>query len=107
LAEFSALRLRVSHWPPLGPQKRPSRLEHVRDLWVLSGIQSKCVAGLYRNDFGIELRIHFGNELLESRLSRYGEAPLILIAEEAKQELLKQGWAELPLNAPRSPQDPH
>ena len=42
-----------------------------------------------------------------SRLSRYGEAPLILIAEEAKQELLKQGWAELPLNAPRSPQDPH
>jgi hypothetical protein len=57
----------------------------------LSGIQSKCVAGLYRNDFGIELRIRFGNELLESRLSRYGEAPLILIAEEAKQELLKQG----------------
>jgi len=42
-----------------------------------------------------------------SRLSRYGEAPLILIAKEAKQELLKQDWAELPLNAPRSPQDPH
>ena len=36
------------------------------------GIDSTCIAGLYRNDFGIELRIDLGNELIESRLSRYG-----------------------------------
>jgi len=78
-------------WPPLGPQKQPARLEHIRDLWVLHGIQSKCVAGLYRNDYGIELRIDLGNELIESRLSRFGEAPLVLIAEEAKQNLLTLG----------------
>ena len=45
------------------------------------------------------MRTHQGNELIESRLSRFGAAPLILIAEEAKQNLLKLGWTELPLNA--------
>jgi hypothetical protein len=78
-------------WPPTGPQKREPRLEHIRDVWVLHGIERKCVAGLYRTTF-----------LVESRLSRYGEAPLLLIAEEAKQDLLKHGWTELPLNATRS-----
>ena len=62
---------------------------------------------MYRTTFGIELRLHLGNELIESRLSRYGEAPLLLIAEQAKQNLLKDGWTELPLNATPSSRDPH
>jgi hypothetical protein len=68
-------------------------------VWVLDGIESNCVAGLYQTAFGVELRIHHGNELIESRLSRYGEEPLLLIAEQAKQNLLKLGWTELPLSA--------
>ena len=52
-------------WPPSGLQKREPLLEHIRDLWVLHGITSKCVAGLYRNDFGIELRVHLGDDLIE------------------------------------------
>jgi hypothetical protein len=72
----------------------------------LHGIERNCVARLYRTTFGIELRPHLGNELIESRLSRYGEAPLLLIAERAKQNLLKDGWTELPLNATPSLHDP-
>jgi hypothetical protein len=88
---------RVRDLPTARPtQTRTRPRPHSRPLG-LHGITSKCVAGLYRNDFGIELRLHLGNELIESRLSRYGEAPLLLIAEEAKQDLLKRGWTELPL----------
>jgi hypothetical protein len=53
------------------------------------------------------LRLHLGDELIESRLSRYGEAPLLLIAEQAKQNLLKEGWTELPLNATPSSRGAH
>ena len=77
-------------------------LEHIRDVWVLHSIERTCVAGLYRTTFGIELRLHLGDEQVESRLSRYRETPLLLIAEEAKQDLLNQGWTELPLNATAS-----
>jgi hypothetical protein len=50
---------------------------------------------------------HQGNELVESRLSRYGEAPLLLIAEQAKQNLLKVGWTELPLNTTSASHETH
>jgi hypothetical protein len=40
-------------------------------------IQSPFTAALWKNDFDIELRILLGDELIESRLSRYGEAPCI------------------------------
>ena len=76
-------------------------------MWVLHGIERNCVAGLYRTTFGIELRLHLGNDLVESRLSRYGEEPLLLIAEQAKQNLLKDGWTELPLNATPPSHDTH
>ena len=39
-----------------------------------------------------------GDELIESRLSRFGEAPLLLIADEVKANLIAQGWFET-LNA--------
>ena len=82
-------------WPPAGPEKCPSTLEHVRDLWTLHGIQSNCTAAIWRNDFGLELRVLHGGKLLESRLSRSGEAPLLLIADQLKPNLLQQGWFEL------------
>ena len=47
-------------------------------------------AAIWRNDFGLELRVLLGDELIESRLSRYGDAPLLLIAEEVKANLLEQ-----------------
>ena len=34
---------------------------------------SKCSAAIYRNDFGLELRVDLAGELVESRLSRFGE----------------------------------
>jgi hypothetical protein len=68
-------------------------------------IELRC--RLYRTTFGVELRIHQNNELIESRLSRYGEAPLVLIAEQAKQNLLKLGWTGLPLNATPPSHDTH
>jgi hypothetical protein len=103
-----ALRSDVSDtWPPPGPQKPEPPLEHVRDLWVLHGLESNCSAGLYQTTFGVELRIHQNNELIESRLSRYGEEPLLLTAEQAKQNLLKLGWTELRLNATPASHDKH
>jgi len=69
-------------------------LEHVRDLWTLHGIQSNCTAATWRNDFGLELRVLHGGELIDSRLSWYREAPLLLIADQLKTNLLQQGWFE-------------
>ena len=71
-------------WTPFtAPRSREPLLEHVRTLWTLQGIQSQCTAAIYRNDFGLELRVELAGELIESRLSRFGEGPLLLIAEQA------------------------
>jgi hypothetical protein len=43
---------------------------------------------------GLELRVEHGGGLIESRLSRAGEAPLLLIADELKTNLIEQGWFE-------------
>jgi hypothetical protein len=59
-------------------------------------MQSICTAAIWRNDFGLELRVLHGDELIELRLSRFGEAPLLLIAEEVKANLIEQGWLETP-----------
>jgi hypothetical protein len=89
-------------WPPPGPRKRPATLEHVGDLWTLNFAQSTCTAAIWRNDFGLELRVLHGDELVESRLSRFGETPLPLISDELKANLIEQGWTETP-NATGSP----
>jgi hypothetical protein len=67
-------------------------------VWVLHGIERKCVAGLYRIIFGIDLRLHLADELIESRLSRNGIEPLLLIADQIKADLIAQGWFD-PANA--------
>ena len=38
-----------------------------------------------------ELRVLHGGELIESRLSRVGEAPLLLTADQLKANLMEQG----------------
>jgi hypothetical protein len=42
------------------------------------------------------LRVEHEGELIESRLSRVGEAPLLLIAEQLRANLIAQGWTEPP-----------
>jgi hypothetical protein len=84
--------------PPPGPQKREPLLEHVRDVFTLRYIEANCTARIFRNDFGLELRVEHGGELIESRLSRYGIEPLLLIAEQIRSNLIAQGWHN-PTNA--------
>jgi hypothetical protein len=67
-------------------------------VWTLRYIETNCTAAIYRTTFGVEPRVEHGGELIESRLSRYGEAPLLLIADEVKANLIEQGWTEA-LNA--------
>ena len=85
-------------WPPPGPQKREALLEHIRDVWTLRYIETNCTAVIWRNDFGLELRVEHGGELIESSLSRYGIEPLLLIADQIRANLIAQGWFE-PTNA--------
>ena len=49
--------------PPPGLRKRPPTLEHVRDLWTLHSSQSNCTAAIWRNDFGLELRVKHGGRV--------------------------------------------
>jgi hypothetical protein len=65
-------------------------------VWTLRYIETNCTAAIWRNDFGLELRVLHGGELIDSRLSRYGIEPLLLIADQRKANLIEQGWFELP-----------
>jgi hypothetical protein len=59
--------------PCLTPGHHPAHegreplIEHVHDLWTLHGVMSNVTAALWRNDFGLELRIEHPGELIESR----------------------------------------
>ena len=55
----------------LAPQTREPLLEHVRDVWTLRYIETNCTAAIWRNDFGLKLRVEHGRELIESCLLRY------------------------------------
>ena len=84
---------RVSNsWPSPAPQEPEPLLERVRDLWTLRYIEVNCTAAIWRNDFGLELRVEHGGELIVSRLSRYGIWPLVLIAKHIKANLIAHGW---------------
>jgi len=61
-------------------------------VWTLRYIETDCTAAIWRNDFGLELRVLHGGELIDSRLSRYGIEPLLLIADQIKANLIAQGW---------------
>jgi len=79
-------------WPSPAPQEPDPLLERVRDLWTLRYIEVNCTAAIWRNDFGLELRVEHGGELIVSRLSRYGIWPLVLIAKHIKANLIAHGW---------------
>jgi hypothetical protein len=81
------------NWPPPGPAKREPLLDHVRDVWTLRYVETNCTASIWRNDFGFELRVEHGGELVESRLSRFREEPL-LIADQLMANLIEDGWSE-------------
>jgi hypothetical protein len=49
-------------WPLPGPPQRLPTLERVRDLWQLRGITSNVTAAIWRNDFGLELRVENNGE---------------------------------------------
>jgi hypothetical protein len=61
-------------------------------VWTLRYVETNCTATIWRDDFGLELRVLHGGELIESRLSRHGIAPLLLIAEQIRSNLIAQGW---------------
>ena len=65
-------------------------------MWTLRYIETNCTASIWRNDFGPELRVEHGGELIESRLSRYGIEPLLPIADQLRANLIAQGWTEPP-----------
>jgi hypothetical protein len=54
------------------------------------GIQGICTASICRNYFGVELRVEHDGKLIESRLSRVGEEPLLLIADQLKANLIER-----------------
>lgn len=89
---------RVDAWPRVGPQKREPLLEHICDVWTLRYVETNCTARIFRNDFGLELRVEHAGELIESRLSRYGIKPLLLIADQIRTNLIAQGRHD-PTNA--------
>jgi len=77
-------------WPPAGPQKPEPLLEHIRECGRFTGRN----ASIWRNDFGLELLVEHGGELIESHLCRFGAAPLLVIADRVKADLIGQGWFE-------------
>jgi len=48
--------------PPPGPNKREPLLQHVRDVWTLRYVETNCTATIWRNDFGLELRVEASAE---------------------------------------------
>lgn len=81
-------------------QKRPDppAPQLMRHLWTVrnSSPDRSITAGIYRNEYGRELRIHWGerpDNLLDSRLSRTDDAPLEARANELRAVLLEQGWS--------------
>jgi hypothetical protein len=87
----------TEQWTPFSGQT-PSEpfLEHVRDLWTLQGIMSTCTAAIWRNNFGLELRIEHGRRADRIAVVTRREAPLLLIPNELKANLIEQGWFEPP-----------
>jgi len=53
-------------------------------VWTLRYIETNCTATIWKNDFGLELSVERGGELIESRLSPYGIEQLLLITDQIK-----------------------
>jgi hypothetical protein len=82
---------------PVGKRPDPPAPRLMRHLWTVrkSEPDRSITAGVYRNPYGRELRIHWGerpDNLLDSLLSRTDDAPLEFRANELRAVLLEQGW---------------
>jgi len=67
----------------------------VCDLWTLHSVQATRTAAIWRNDFGLELRVEHGGELIESRLSRFGESAAAPHRPPTEANLMEDGWFEV------------
>lgn len=75
-------------------QLADARIELSRVLWAMrSSVGREITAGIFNVATGRELRIALGEELLESRLSRNGDAPLESRAAEVQALLSARGWS--------------
>jgi hypothetical protein len=58
----------------------------------LDGFGLQCI---WRNDFGLELRVENNGDLVDSRLSPGSEAPLLLIADQMKANLTEKSGEKI------------
>jgi hypothetical protein len=71
-----------------------------RALWTMRGPKgSEITAAIYEVLTGRQLRVMRGEELLESRLSRAGDAPLEHRASEIRRVMDGKGWQRTDSNA--------
>jgi hypothetical protein len=74
-------------------------MELARALWTMTRPPNKPItAAIYDVESGRELRVHVGtdpNNLVTSLLSRDGDGPLEVRANELRAVLLEQGWSGL------------
>ena len=87
------------------PKAQP-KMELARVLWTMwksrdersvFGPDRSVTAAIYVTDAGRELRVHYGaniNNLLDSLLSREGDAPLEARADHLRSILREQKWSE-------------
>lgn len=83
-------------YTPFGGRYRPpdARIELSRTLWRMrSAVGREITAAIFNVTTGRELRIALGDDLLESRLSRAGDAPLESRAAEVQALLATRGWS--------------
>ena len=76
------------------PKAPPPQLS--RAVWQMRSDAGKVIhAGIYDVPTGRELRVSLGDELLESRRPRRGDAPLEDLAQKIRQLLVTKGWSDL------------
>lgn len=80
------------------PRPEPAAPRLIRTLWVMTRPPNRSVtAGIYENVYGRELRTYYGqdeNNVVDSLLSRTGDAPLEQRAGELRAVLVSQGWVD-------------
>jgi hypothetical protein len=70
------------------------RMELSRVLWTMrSAVGKEITAAIFEVITGRELRVSLGDELLESRLSRGGDAVVESRAGEIRARLATRGWS--------------
>lgn len=93
-----ARELMSDYSPFVGHAPRAPTLQLQRTLWTMTRHDKTVTAAIYLTDVGRELRVHYGadvDNLLDSLLSRTGDAPLEVRAADLRSVLTAQGWTEV------------